>query len=152
MRPTLVRTTVLLAAWGCTTPADPNMNVNLLTTRLSVSRATLGPSDTAIVTITSINATSLTVLVRSSCTAPVFRVFQDTQRVDGGFCGIPEASETRMAPGDSIVGHSRFAVLRYVGGGQYRPLDPGTYALIGGWDIQGNLEAMSAPITVQITP
>jgi hypothetical protein len=142
----------VLSLIGCGTSTGPAGSVDLLTTRLHVTQSTLRPSETTDVTIVVTNRSTRPVEFHSSCTGPVDRIYEDGKRVDTGFCAIPETSELRIEPGDSVVAHARFPVSRYVGGGQYQPLPAGSYSLVGGWEVGGMLRAPSPPAVIDITP
>ena len=142
---------LLLAASACTDPVSRGEGAEALVTEIMVTPSVLGPTDAATVTLVVTNPTSQTVSFSSSCTGPVFRVYRGSERVDASFCAIPEASPVRIAPGHSVISETRFPVQQYAGGGSYAPLPPGDYQFRGGWEVQGDLLAISPPVSVTIT-
>jgi hypothetical protein len=148
MRLNSVGILLLLGALGCGGAPGPLGTVDQLSTRIAISPAVLRPQDTAAVTVIAANRTGFPITFQSSCTGPSYHILQNGKRVDTGFCPIPEASQISVAPGDSVVTRTRFAVLQY----GYQPVPTGTYDFVGGWDVGGVLRALSAPVVVQITP
>lgn len=148
----LVRLLVPTIGLGCAeTPTEfgaTPAGAEVLLTRISVSPRTLGPSDTAVLTLTSLNGSGR-VAQFQSCPAPIYRVYSYTGLVDATFCAS-EGITLRLEPGDSLTRRTVFPVLHYVGGG-YAPWPPGTYAFVAGWEIAGQLQAASEPVLVEIT-
>lgn len=137
-----------LPCWGCGSAIAPAM-ADDLTTIVALDRSILGPTDTAVVTVTVRNATSRSIVYQSSCRAGVFRVYRDSDRVDRLFCGIPEAELIRLRPGESLSSATRWTIVSYRGGGASDTLPPGRYTVVGGVDVFGDLKARSPAVAVE---
>ena len=133
------------ACAACSSSTLPGGGVELMATRVSVTPTAIGPDDTTHIHVVSTNATSGPAEFES-CPAPTFWVFSES--------GSPLIVSDCLAPatiridgGDSLVA-DRFFTTRSPSGTVVVPA--GRYTLRGGWPIDGELEAVSNPVTLDV--